>query len=186
MARIPIHDVTSVPPGSRQALERLSARRGRVLNIHGAMATSPLLLDLYETVETLLARRSSLGEPVRQAIHLTVAAVNDCEYCQAAYTGAARAAGFSLDETLSIRRGYLADREDVSALVALAREIADNRGAVSDDTWAAAIAAGWTVEQVLEAYAEVVRTILTNYFNHLVETDLDLHPAPPLVLTQHS
>src|SRR3972149_4813458 len=54
------------------------AAAGRPLGASGAspqhpraMATSPLLFDLYEKVETLLARRSSLGEPVRQAIHLT-------------------------------------------------------------------------------------------------------------------
>ncbi|MFO7549551.1 MAG: hypothetical protein R6X29_11890 [Acidimicrobiia bacterium] len=31
----------------------------------------------------------------------------------------------------------------------------------------------------LGAYAEVVRTILGNYFNHLVDTELDLPAAPP-------
>jgi hypothetical protein len=61
-----------------------------------------------------------------------VAAVDECEYCQAAYTGATRVAGFSLDETVSIRRGYLTDREDLSALLALAREVADHRGRQAD------------------------------------------------------
>jgi hypothetical protein len=34
--------------------------------------------------------------------------------------------------------------------------------------------------QLLEALGEVVRTTLTNYFNHLVGTELDLPPAPEL------
>lgn len=37
-----------------------------------------------------------------------------------------------------------------------------------------------TSEEILDAYADVVRTILTNYFNHLVDTDHDLGEVPPL------
>lgn len=34
--------------------------------------------------------------------------------------------------------------------------------------------------EILDAYADVVRTILTNYFNHLVGTELDLPEVPSL------
>ena len=180
MSRIPVYDPVSAPPESRATLERISSRLGRTLNVHGAMAASPLLLDVYDTMERLLAQRSSLGDSVRQAIHLTVAEVNECGYCQAAYTGAARAAGFTLDETVAIRKGWVVGHDSLTALLALARQIATNRGTVDQVTWQNALDAGWTVEQVLEAYAEVVRTILTNYFNHLVEIEIDLRPVPPL------
>jgi len=180
MSRIPVYDPASAPPESRATLERISSRLGRTLNIHGAMAVSPVLLDVYDGMERLLAQRSSLGEPVRQAIHLTVAEGNECGYCQASYTGAARATGFTLDETIAIRKGVVAGHDSLSALLAVARQIATNRGTVDQATWQEALDAGWTTEQVLEAYAEVVRTILTNYFNHLVEIEVDLRPAPPL------
>jgi AhpD family alkylhydroperoxidase len=181
MQRVPAHSLDSAPDASHPALERAARKVGRVLNIHGAMAASPLLLDLYETMETLLAERSSLGEPVRQAIHLAVAASNECGYCQSAYTGAARQTGFTVEETIQIRQGFVAGREALTALLRLCREIAEHRGYVDDVTWKEALAAGWTEEQLLEAYAEVVRTIFTNYFNHLAETELDLPPAPPIV-----
>jgi hypothetical protein len=58
--------------------------------------------------------------------------------------------------------------------------LAANKGSVDDETWAAALDAGWSDSQLLEVFTEVVRTILTNYFNHLVNTDLDLPAAPPL------
>ncbi|MFH1330816.1 MAG: carboxymuconolactone decarboxylase family protein [Actinomycetota bacterium] len=180
MTRVPIHSVLTAPAPSRPALEAVAAKAGRVLNIHGAMAHSPLLLDLYTSIERLLAERSSLGEQVRQAIHLTVAAVNDCDYCQSAYTGAARATGFTVEETIEIRRGFVTGRPDLTALLRLSREIAERRGHVDGATWETALAAGWSEEQLLEAYAEVVRTIFTNYFNHLVETEMDLPPAPPI------
>jgi hypothetical protein len=68
----------------------------------------------------------------------------------------------------------------LSALLTLARQIADNRGWVDRSAWESALSAGWTTEEILDAYADVVRTIFTNYFNHLVDTEHDLAEVPPL------
>lgn len=180
MTKVPIHDLDSAPIGSRAPLARQAERVGKVINIFGAMANSPLLMEMYDLVETHLAKNSSLDNATRQAIHLTVAAVNDCLYCQSAYTGAALAAGFDLDETVQIRQGKVAEDPRLSALLILARQIADNRGWVDHSAWESALSAGWTTEQILDAYADVVRTIFTNYFNHLVDTEHDLAEVPPL------
>lgn len=180
MPRVPVHDLDSAPAAARDALAAQAQRVGKVLNIFGGMAHSPVLINLYHEVETHLREHSSLGEPTRQAIHLTVANVNGCDYCQAAYTGACLKAGFDEAQTLEIRRGRVEGDEKLTAMLALTREIARDRGDVDDATWNGALDAGWSEAQLLEGYAEVVRTILTNYFNHLVGTDIDLRPAPPL------
>lgn len=181
MTKIPIHDLETAPVGSREPLAHQAERLGRVINIFGAMANSPLLMEMYDLVENHLAKNSNLDNATRQAIHLTVAAVNDCVYCQSAYTGAARAAGFDIEETIQIRRGTVNGDPKLTALLTLARQIADNRGSVDTSVWDGALSAGWTIEEVLDAYADVVRTILTNYFNHLVDTELDLPEVPPIV-----
>lgn len=180
MARVPVHDLDSAPTASAEALRRQNERLGKALNIFGAMAHSPALIGVYDTVETLLAERSSLSPATRQAIHLTVANVNACEYCQAAYTGAARREGFSAEQAVQIRRGAVDGDDELTALLRVARAIAADKGHVDDATWKDAVAAGWSERELLDAYAEVVRTILTNYFNHLVGTELDLPPAPPI------
>ncbi|MFP4512160.1 MAG: carboxymuconolactone decarboxylase family protein [Acidimicrobiales bacterium] len=180
MPRTPVHTPDTAPEESKEQLEQLTERVGKTLNIFAEMAHAPVVLELYTTMEQLLASTSSLGEPARQAIHLTVAQVNDCSYCQAAYTGAAQRAGHNKETTLEIRRGELPDDPSLSALLQLTRQVATNKGHVDDATWAAAIDAGWSDRQILEAYAEVVRTIFTNYFNHLVGTELDLPEAPEL------
>lgn len=179
MTRIPIHTLESLPEEARPTAERAAARMGRLMNFHGAMANSPLLIDLYETMEEMLATRSSLGEPIRQAIHLTVAATNACAYCMAAYTRAAIRNGFTEDETLEIRRGFVSERSDLTALLRLARMCARQRGHVDEETWQRARDADWSDAQILEAYGEVVRTIFSNYFNHLVDCEVDLPLAPP-------
>lgn len=177
-SRVQVHNLDSAPREGREALERQAKRLGRVINIFGAMANSPTLIRMYDLVETHLAQESTLDNATRQAIHLTVAAINDCDYCQAAYTGAATKAGFSVAETIGIRRGTLPDHPKLEALLHLSRQIADNRGHVDDSVWVGAEEAGWSTEEIFDAYADVVRTILTNYFNHMVGTELDLHPAP--------
>ena len=60
------------------------------------------------------------------------------------------------------------------------RQIADNKGWVDDSVWDGAFDAGWSREEMLDAFADVVRTILTNYFNHMVDTEHDLPEVPPL------
>lgn len=180
MPRVPVHTIDDAPANSKETLEALGSRKGRVLNIFAEMAHAPALVKMYANTEQLLRTESSLDEAARQAIHLTVANVNGCDYCQAAYTGTAKGAGFDTEQTKAIRRGELPDDPRLTALLSVAREIAANTGYVDDATWAGAIDAGWSEQQLLEAYAEVIRTILTNYFNHLVGTEIDLPEAPPL------
>lgn len=180
MPRVPVHTVDDAPTESQETLEALGNRIGKVINIHAEMAHAPALLHAYDAMERTLRERSSLGEPVRQAIHLTVAHVNHCEYCQAAYTGGAKAAGHSEATTLDIRRGEVPDDDKLTAMLQVCREIAAEKGYVDDRTWKTALEAGWSEKELLEGYAEVVRTILTNYFNHLVGTELDLPAPPPL------
>jgi AhpD family alkylhydroperoxidase len=180
LARVPYHDVDSAPEASRDALKRQSVRVGKTINIFGAMAHSPAVMNLYDSAENLLGDVSNLDAATREAIHLTIANVNECDYCQAAYTGAAKKNGFSEDQTVQIRKGAVDGDDKLTALLAVAREIGGNKGHVDDATWQAALDAGWSDVELLDAYADVVRTVMTNWFNHLVGTELDLPGAPPV------
>lgn len=180
MPRVPVHTVDTAPEAAKENLRALTERVGKTLNIFGEMAHAPVVLDSYVQLESRLSSESSLGQRTRAALHLTVASVNDCDYCQAAYTGQAKASGFSDRDAIAIRTGDLDTDPGLHAAIALAREIAAGKGHVDDVTWKTALDAGWSDAQLLEVFMEVVRTIFTNYFNHLVGTDLDLPAAPDL------
>ncbi len=62
----------------------------------------------------------------------------------------------------------------------LVREQTGNVGHVQDSAWQAALDAGWTDAELTETSAHVALNLFTNYFNHLVQTDLDLPAAPGL------
>ncbi len=179
MTRIPVHTVPSAPEGSRDALKSLEAKFGKVLNIHGAMAHSPAVLETYAAIQGVMQDHGTFDARTREAIALAVANVDECSYCQAAHTAGGTAAGLSLQETIDIRRGQVGDPR-LAVLLQLVREQAGNRGHVQDTTWQAALDAGWTDEELTETSAVVALNLFTNYFNHLVRTDLDLPAAPAL------
>ncbi len=179
MTRVPVHTVDSAPEGSRDTLKALQAKFGKVLNIHGAMAHSPAVLETYAAIQEALQDTGTFDVKTREAIALAVGNVDDCSYCQAAHTAGGKAAGLSEQETVDIRRGQVADPK-LGALLALVREQAGQVGTVQDSTWQAALDAGWTDTELTETSAHVALNLFTNYFNHLVKTDLDLPAAPAL------
>ena len=179
MTRIPVHNVDSAPENSRDTLKSLEAQFGKVLNIHGAMAHSPVVLDAYAALQHSIAELGTFDGKTREAIALIVAAIDECDYCQAAHTAGGKTAGLTEAETVDARRGT-SDDPKLRALLTLAREQISDRGNVTDATWRAALDAGWTDAQLAEATVHVALNVFTNYFNHTVQTELDLPPAPAL------
>lgn len=178
MPRIPVHTLDSAPENSRDQLKALEAKFGKVLNIHGEMAHSPVVLQSYVALQSVITDYGSFDAQTREAIALAVANVDDCSYCQAAHTGGGKAAGLSEDEMIDIRRGTVEFDAKLGALLSLAREYTRDVGNVADATWQAALDAGWTDEQLTELSVHVTLNLLTNYFNHFVQTELDIPAAP--------
>lgn len=177
MARIPVHTVDSAPGASTETLDSLAQKYGKVLNIHGEMAHSPAVLLSYAALGEVIAEHATLDGKVREAIALAVGNEDDCTYCQSAHTGGGKQAGFSDEEMVNIRKGQ-ADDPKLDALLRLAREYTSSVGHTQDETWRAAIDAGWTDEQLTELSVHVTLNLFTNYFNHHVHTELDVPEAP--------
>jgi AhpD family alkylhydroperoxidase len=108
-----------------------------------------------------------------------VAAVDQCSYCQAAHTAGGKAAGLTEAETIDARRGSSSDAE-LQALLTVVGEQMTHLGNVSDASWQAGLAAGWTDAQLAESIVHMRLNVLMNSFNRSVQTDLDLPPAPAL------
>jgi len=180
MQRItPVTDET-VPKESREPLERIQARlRGR-LNIHRTMAASPVVIAAYDALGGVIRERGTFDSATREAIALSVAEINGCEYCLAAHTGLGRRAGLSPDTMRAIRRGDPSGDSRRDAMTAVAREAALDSGSVTESTWTAALAADWSADELTEAFVHIIANVFTNYFNHYAHTQLDLPPAPSL------
>jgi AhpD family alkylhydroperoxidase len=180
MARIPVHTVDSAPEPSRDALKGLAAKFGKVLNIHGEMAHSPVVLNAYAALQRVIADEGTFDAATREAIALVVGNVDRCDYCQAAHTGGAKRAGLTVEQTVAIRRGEVDFDPKLAALLTLVRVSVSDVGYVPDEVWQAALDAGWSDVELTEVSVHIALNLFTNHFNHLVETDLDLPAAPAL------
>ncbi|MBG6218229.1 AhpD family alkylhydroperoxidase [Arthrobacter sp. CAN_A6] len=180
MSRITVHTRETAPEESRDELGALGQKFGKVLNIHGAMAHSPVVLQSYVALQQVIGDYGTFDARTREAIALVVGNVDECTYCQSAHTMGAKAAGLTEDQTISIRKGDVDFDDKLAALLELARQSTANKGAVKDSAWQAGLDAGWTDTELTEISAHIALNLFTNYFNHLVDTDLDVPAAARL------
>jgi AhpD family alkylhydroperoxidase len=111
--------------------------------------------------------KTSLSATEKEAVFLATSQVNGCDYCLAAHTLFAGKAGLSAQDILSARQGQL------NAFAALAQQITESRGHLSNEQIEAARAAGIDDAKIIEVVAHVASQTLTNYLNNLALTDID-------------
>lgn len=175
-----MHTIDDAPEQSRATLESLREGVGTLLNIHAEMAHSPVVIGAYAAMQDAIGSLGTFDAPTREAVALAVGAVDHCDYCQSAHTLGGKAAGLDPERMLAIRAGRPTGDDKLDALLALVREAATDVGTVADGTWEHARAAGWTDEELTEAFAHLAVNLFTNYFNHYVGTELDVPRAPGL------
>ena len=149
----------------------IKAKIGSVPNIYATMAQSPAVLDGF------LAFTGALGSGVldartREQIALTVAGVNECDYCASAHTLMAKGAGLDDSEAALGLTGKATDVK-TNAILAFTSTVVDNRGVVEDHVVDALRAEGVTDAELVEILAHIGVNLFTNYFNHIAGTDID-------------
>ena len=144
---------------------------GMVPNLYRVAGNQPAALSgLLGLNEALAGGR--FDTRTREAIALTVAGANGCDYCASAH--AAISTGLKVpSEAIDDHLAGRSSDPRTAAVLSLATEIVERRGKVSDDEIASARAAGLDESDIVETVANVVANIFTNYLNHVAETDID-------------
>ncbi len=78
------------------------------------------------------------------------------------------------EQVIALRAGAPTGDAKIDALAGLVREGAAHSGNVSDVAWEAARQAGWSDEQLADAFAYLGATVFTGYFLNYAQTDLDI------------
>lgn len=157
---------------------QVKSRMGMVPNLFKGLANSPQALEAYLELDRLIGDGSLT--PVEQQLVRMVASVhNGCTYCVAAHTLGLKGAGMSDEDILEVRRGQSEDPK-LQALITFTQETLATKGFVSDDDLAAIRAAGYKDANIADLMVVIAQKALSNYFNHIHDTVLDLPPAPPL------
>lgn len=178
MSVINVLDATTAPAASQPLLDAVKAKMGKVPNLLGTLAHAPAALQSYLSLSEVLGGGLFSGQE-RELIALAVGEANGCDYCLAAHTMIGGMQGLDQDAMVHARSGGLADGK-LEALTSLAREIVGTRGRPSAESIAAFRSAGWTDGHLTELIAHVAFNTLTNYTNHIAETEVDFPAAPAL------
>jgi uncharacterized peroxidase-related enzyme len=180
MSKVPLIATAEAPARSREVLEETQAKLGMVPNLYRALAASPAALQGYVQLAATLGA-GVLSAKTRESLAVAIAEANRCEYCLSAHTAIGRMVGLKDEAILQARDGKAEDPK-LQAILHLARQMVRGRGTPPSGEFEAARAAGVTDAEFAEVAAHIGMHTFSNYFNNLVETDIDfprvrLHPA---------
>lgn len=168
---------------AKDLLDAVKAKMGGTPNLLRTMAHAPAVLKSYLEFSGALGD-STLSPAVREQIALAVANANKCHYCTSAHTMIGKKAGLTDAQAVAAQRGE-ADDPKTQAIITFGLAVSEKRGWVNDDDVKAASDAGVTEPEILETVAVVVFNLLTNYLNHVIETEVDF-PKVDLVETANT
>lgn len=161
----------AAPPEVQAQLDGVQRALGRVPNVFGVLAHSPVALGAYFALAEQ-ARKSRLGPLQREGIALAVSQKNECHYCIAAHAASAKAGGMAASEIQAARSGRSEHTPD-DLMRRLAVRIVETRGEVPESELESFRARGMQDAVLLEVLVQVVLSIYTNYVNRLARTEVD-------------
>lgn len=172
MTALPLVDPATAPARTADLLAAVHRGLGVTPNMTRAMANSPAVLQGYLQLSAALAS-GRLTAAVREQVALAVAQGNACDYCLSAHSYLAEhVAHLDVDDIAAARKADAADPR-TAAVLRLAAEVNDTRGAVGAGSLDAARAAGVSDEEIAETIGLVALNVLTNYFNKAADVELD-------------
>lgn len=171
MSRINPIDPSLVSGETAKLLAGVRSSMGMVPNIIATMAKSKTLLAGYLEMSGTLGS-GTLSNKLAEQIALSVAGSNQCDYCASAHSALGAMAGIEAEEMSDNLRGSSSDPK-TKLVLDFANEIMRKRGRVSDTSLVLMHSNGFSDEEILEIFGQVMLNMFTNYFNHLVGTEID-------------
>lgn len=172
MSKFTVYTQDNAPEASQPILGEVKKAFGFVPNLQANMAESPELLAGYTALWDLFAK-SSLTPHEQQVVYLTANFEHNCHYCMAGHTTLAKMIKMDAGVIAALRAGTALPDARLEALHRFATLVVRERGFVPEADVEAFLAAGYTRRNVLEVVLGVATKVMSNYTNHLVDTQLD-------------
>ena len=172
MKDFPTHTMDSAPADAKPILQAAMKGYGFVPNLYATMAEAPAIFEGYTMLSAIFGK-TDLSETERQIILMTNNRLNGCKYCMAAHTTLSQMAGVPDEVIESLRNDTPIAEPKLEALRQFAIVINDSRGWPSESQIDAFFTAGYTRQNALEVILGTALKTLSNYTNHIAETDLD-------------
>jgi uncharacterized peroxidase-related enzyme len=178
MARLPIVTYEQADEQTKQTYDAIQSKFGMVPNIFKGMANSPATLAAYLQLDEIISGGSF--SPIEQnVVRMTVSQYNGCGYCVAAHTMGLGGLGMDPDVIINMRKGQSEDPK-INALITFTNTVLKTKGNVADADLEAFQSAGYSNAHATEITVIIAQKTLSNLFNHINDTDLDLPAAPEI------
>lgn len=157
---------------AEQILANVEQKYGFRPNLIQELVEAPAAAEVYLRGQDAMAD-SSLTPAQQQAVQLTVATYNECHYCGAAHTALGKQSGLDDEDIEAIREGRLPSDSDLEAVVQATLLVLDERGWLDESDRSELERAGVDRQKLYEIIAFVGLKTLSNYVNHIADTDID-------------
>ncbi len=171
MSRLKQLSNADATPAATEIFGALTSKIGMVPNLYRVLANQPAALAATLKFGEELGK-GSFDQKTREAIALAVAGTNNCDYCASAHTAISKSLNVP-DNEISSRLTGRSDDPKVNAILTFANAVVEKRGFVDDADIKAARDANLDDGEIVETTVNVVANILTNYVNHIAQTDID-------------
>jgi len=156
---------------AKELFTAVQNKLGFIPNLIKVFGNSPATLKSYLSLGELTAS-GNFTNKFREQLALTIAEENSCNYCLSAHTAIGKMNGLDQEQITDSRKAEAEDAKQEAGLI-FAKEVTEKRGQVSAASLKAVKEAGYTDEDILEVVLNVVANTLTNYVNHIAETEID-------------
>jgi uncharacterized peroxidase-related enzyme len=181
MQRITALNPETTTGKSKDLFNAIQSKLGLVPNMMRTFGNSPAALNGYLSFNAAL-NEGVLGGKLGELIALTVANVNQCEYCNAAHSFIGEKLVHIDPNTLADARHGKSTDAKIQAALTFSKIIVQKRGLINDDDVNALKDAGYNEAEITEIIAHVGLNILTNYFNNVANVTVDF-PKVELIET---
>jgi len=172
MTSFTAYTIQAAPEASQPLLQSAKDAYSFVPNLLGTMAEAPALLEGYMALASIFDK-TNLSETERQIILMTNNRLNGCNYCMAAHTSLSQMAGVKTEIIEALRNNTPIVDEKLEALRTFAAVINESRGWPTEAQVNTFIDAGYTQQSVLEVILGTSLKVMSNYTNHIAETEVD-------------
>lgn len=170
MTEFVLHTPESAPEAARALLQGAQKQMGFLPNLYANLANSPAALEAYFGLSAQFDK-TSFSPVERQVVLLAVSEENGCEFCVAAHSLIARKIAKAPDAVVdALRNRVTVPDPRLQALAVFVRAMVKERGWVAGAPLDAFITAGFTHQQAMEVVLGVTMKTLSNYANHLTNT----------------
>lgn len=172
MERIHALDPQKTEGETKKLFDSVEQQLGMVPNMMRVMGNSPAVLKSYLLSYKAL-KESSIGFTLSEQIALTVAHVNECDYCLTAHTFISSVILRIDPKTISLARIGESNKSKTQAVLHFVADLMQNKGKVSDEHLETLQKEGFHDGQITEIIAQTAFYIFTNFIANASQVAID-------------